>query len=157
MSWREKGTEWLERYGLAEVVGLCTAFVGSVATRAITGSEIAAAYGASISENLGYYAVIVGREVVRDWRVAFAAGRRYGLRGASRTFRNLALEFGIAELLDSAVLRPLAMGMGVRLFGRAAGIVVGKIAADFTFYVPVIAAYELLRSLPGARERAATD
>lgn len=154
MSWRAKGTEWLERYGAAELVGLGTAFIGSLATRAITGSEIAAAYGASIGENLGYYAVIVGREIVHDWRAAFAAGRRYGLRGVSRTGRNLALEFGIAELLDSAVLRPLAMGLGVRFFGRGAGIVVGKIAADVTFYVPVICAYELRRYF---RARAAAD
>jgi hypothetical protein len=92
---------------------------------------------------------------VRDQRAAFALNRRYGLAGAARTARNLFFEFGVAELLDSTVLRPLAMGLGARFFGRALGVVVGKFAADVTFYVPVICAYELRRYL--ARSRAAAD
>ena len=115
MSWRQKGAEWLERYGVAEVVGLCTAVAGSFAARALTGSEIAAAYGGAMGENVGYYGVIIGREVVRDRRAAEAADRRYGMAGAARTARNLLFEFGVAEVLDSAVLRPLSMGLGVRL------------------------------------------
>ena len=157
MSWRAKGLEWLERYGIAEVAGLCTAIAGSFAARALTGSDIAAAYGGAMGENLGYYGVIVGREVVRDRRAAFELGRSYGLAGAARTARNLVFEFGIAEVLDSAVLRPLAMGLGARYFGRALGIVVGKLAADVTFYVPVICAYELRRYFGRMRARAATD
>ena len=145
MTWRAKGAEWLKRYGLAEVAGLCTAIAGSFVARALTGSEIAAAYGGAIGENLGYYGMIVGREVARDRRAAVGLGRGYGLAGAGRTGRNLVLEFGIAEILDSTVLRPLAMGLGVRFFGRGLCIIVGKLAADVTFYVPVICAYELRR------------
>ena len=154
MSWRAKGAEWLKRYGVAEVAGLCTAIVGSFAVRSLTGSEIAAAYGGAIGENLGYYGVIVGREVVHDRGAAAAVGRRYGLTGAGRTARNLLLEFGAAEILDSGLLRPLAMALGVRFFGRGLGIVVGKVAADLTFYVPVICAYELRRHFAQASERA---
>jgi hypothetical protein len=145
MSWRTKGAEWLKRYGVAEVAGLCTAVVGSFAARAVTHSEIAAAYGGAIGENLGYYGVIVGREVVHDRRGTIGNGRRYGFAGASRTARNLFLEFGAGEALDSTVLRPLAMGLGVRLIGPGLGIIAGKLAADLTFYVPVICAYELRR------------
>jgi len=154
MSWRAKGAEWLKRYGVAEVAGLCTALAGSFAARALTGNDIAAAYGGAMGENLGYYGVIVGREVVHDRRAAFLAGRGYGLAGAARTARNLVFEFGIAEVLDSGMLRPLAMGLGVRFFGRGVGIVVGKFAADLTFYIPVICAYEIRRYLGRANERA---
>ena len=157
MSWRRKGAEWLERYGIAEVVGSCTAVAGAFAARALTGSEVAAAYGGALGENLGYYGIVIGREVLRDRRAAFDLGRRYGVVGAARTARNLAFEFGIAELLDSTVLRPLAMGLGARFFGTAVGVVVGKLAADVTFYLPVIGAYELRRYLVRARARAATD
>ena len=157
MSWRRKGAEWLERYGVAEVVGLCTAVTGSFAARALTGSELAAAYGGAMGENVGYYGVIISREVARDRRAAAALNRAYGLAGAARTTRNLLFEFGIAEVLDSAVLRPLAMGLGVRFFGRAAGVVVGKLVADVTFYVPVICAYELRRYLAHSRSRAAAE
>src|SRR5689334_3537724 len=147
MSWRAKGTEWLKRYGVAEVAGLCTAVLGSFAARALTGNEIAAAYGGAIGENLGYYGVIIGREVVQDRRAAVALDRGYGVAGAGRTARNLLLEFGIAEALDSTLLRPLAMAVGVHVLGRGVGIVAGKLAADVTFYVPVICAYELRRYL----------
>jgi hypothetical protein len=145
MSWRTKGAEWLKRYGVAEVAGLCTAVVGSFAARAVTQSEIAAAYGGAIGENLGYYGVIVGREVVHDRRAIIGNGSRYGFAGAARTARNLFLEFGAGETLDSTVLRPLAMGLGVRFIGPGLGIIAGKLAADLTFYVPVICAYELRR------------
>ena len=145
MSWRAKGAEWLKRYGLAEVVGLCTAVLGSFAVRALTRNEIAAAYGGAIGENFGYYRIVIGREVVHDRRAAIALHGGYGMAGAWRTARNLALEFGVAEVLDSTLLRPFAMGLAVRFFGRALGIVVGKLAADLTFYLPVIGAYELRR------------
>lgn len=157
MAWRRKGAEWLERYGVAEVAGLCTAIAGSFAARALTGSEIAAAYGGAMGENLGYYGVMIGREVMHDRHAAHEADRHYGVAGAARTARNLVFEFGIAEVLDSTVLRPLAMGLGVRFFGRSLGVVVGKLAADVTFYVPVICAYELRRYLGRSRARAATD
>jgi hypothetical protein len=53
------------------------------------------------------------------------------------------------------------MGLGVRFFGRGVGIVVGKLAADLTFYAPVICAYELRRYLgrvsARARARAAAE
>lgn len=156
MSWRAKAAEWLGRYGVAEIAGLCTAIAGSLAARILTGSEIAAAYGGSLGENLGYYGIIIGREIAHDRRAAFALGLRYGFVGAGRTARNLVLEFGIAEALDSTILRPLAMALGVRFLGRGFGIVVGKLAADVTFYVPVICAYELRRHLARAGERART-
>src|SRR6185503_4430782 len=99
MSWRAKGANWLKRYGVAEVAGLCSALVGSFAARALTGNEIAAAYGGAIGENIGYYGVIIGREVVSDRRAALAGGRGYGLMGSARTARNLVFEFGVAEAL----------------------------------------------------------
>jgi hypothetical protein len=48
------------------------------------------------------------------------------------------------------------MGLGARYLGPALGIVIGKLAADVTFYVPVICAYELRRYLGRVRARAAT-
>ena len=158
MRWRAKGAEWLRRYGLAEVAGTSTALAGAFVVRALTGNEIAAAYGAALGENVGYYGVILGFDVARGVRAARARGARYGVAGALLTLRDLVLEFGFAEAFDSAVVRPLAMAAGVRLFGREAGILAGKLAADVVFYVPVICAYELRRivSRP-ARVRSPAD
>ena len=139
-----------ERYGLAEVAGVCGALLGATLLRAMTGSDIAAAYGGSLGENVGFYGVIVGREVWQDRRAAHHAGERYRLPHAIRTSAKLLIEFGLAEVLDSALVRPLAMGLGIRYLGREWGVLAGKVAADVLFYIPVITAYEWRRRL--ARE-----
>jgi len=136
---------WLRRYGPAEVTGIVTALLGSYAVHALTGSEIAAAFGGALGETLGFYGVIVGREIRTDRQTARAAGVQYGPRAWLRTAANLMIEFGPAEILDSGLIRPAAMGLGTRLLGRALGVPLGKLAADVTFYVPVILIYEWRR------------
>ncbi|HTI05401.1 MAG TPA: hypothetical protein VL549_08800 [Gemmatimonadales bacterium] len=136
---------WLHRYGPAELTGITTALLGSYGVHALTGNEVAAAFGGALGETIGFYGVIVTREVRSDAAAARAAGARYGPRAWLRTVTNLLMEFGGAEVLDSAVIRPLAMGFGTRLLGRPLGIPLGKLAADITFYVPVIFVYEWRR------------
>ena len=150
MRWRAKGSEWLRRYGLAELVGVGSALAGSWTAYALTRSEVAAAYGGAIGENVGYYGVIVARDLTHAARAARAVGRSLGVGGVLRTARNLVLEFGVAELIDTWLVRPLAMGLGMRYFGRTAGVIAGKLLADVAFYVPVIFAYELRRRLTRA-------
>jgi len=136
---------WLYRYGPAELSGLVTALLGSYGVHALTGNEVAAAFGGAIGETIGFYTVIIGREIRSDAALARATGIPYGPRGWFRTAANLMIEFGAAELLDTGLIRPLAMGIGTRLLGRAWGIPLGKLAADITFYVPVILIYEWRR------------
>lgn len=148
---------WLHRYGPAEVAGIATAMVGSYSVHAVTGNEIAAAFGGAIGETLGFYGVIIGREIRRAAMAARIAELPYGPRGWFKTFSWLILEFGPAEILDTGVIRPFTMGVGTRLLGRALGIPLGKLAADITFYVPVILTYEWRRrrephaNAPGGR------
>src|ERR1044072_6559329 len=136
---------WLHRYGPAELTGIVTALLGSYAARALTGSEIAAEFGGSLGETLGVYAVIVARVIRADAAAARASGLRYDTRARLRTAANLLVEYGPAEILDTGVIRPFTMGAGTRLFGRALGVPLGKIAADITFYLPVILIYEWRR------------
>jgi hypothetical protein len=136
---------WLHRYGPAELCGIATALLGSYGVHALTGNEIAAAFGGSIGETLGFYSVIIGREIRRHREAARVAELPYGPRGWFKTFSWLILEFGPAEILDTGIIRPFTMGLGTRLLGRALGIPLGKLAADVTFYVPVIAIYEWRR------------
>ena len=138
-------TRWLRRYGPAEVTGIGTALLGSYVVHALTGNEIAAAFGGALGETLGFYGVIVGREIRTDRRTARAGGVTYGPRAWLTTAANLMIEFGPAEILDSGIIRPAAMGFGTRLLGRALGVPLGKLAADVTFYVPVILLYEWRR------------
>jgi hypothetical protein len=60
--------------------------------------------------------------------------------------RDLVLEFGLAEALDTLLVRPALMYAAGRLLSDALlGVFVGKLAADVIFYFPTIAAYELRR------------
>ena len=118
---------------------------------ALTRNEIAAAYGAVLGENLGFYGLIVARELRSDRRLAHAHGQHYGTRGALRTAASLMLEFGPAEALDSIIIRPAAIGLGTLYLGRPWGVIAGKLAADVTFYIPVIVAYEMQRRIARAR------
>ena|SRR5207249_4363661 len=136
--------DWLRRYAVAELCGSVSAVAGALLMHALGGNAVLVAVGGTLGENLGYYGVIVSREL------------RTG-DGVLAGVRNLLLEFGPAELLDSGFIRPLAMGLGAHYLGAARGVLAGKIAADITFYVPVIATYELRRYYARTRVETADE
>jgi len=137
--------DWIARYGFAELAGIACAFVGAALVRRLTGSAVAAAYGAAWGESLGYASVIVARDFLTESRAAREAEQRFGARQASGLVGGLLAEFGPAALLDTFITRPLVMGLGIRWLGLGPGIVVGKAAADVLFYLPVIFVYERRR------------
>ena len=147
--------EWLRRYGVAELMGTCTALAGAWLVQRLGGNAVAAAYGGALGENVGFYGTIILREFAAERRAALAARVTFGPLHALRTAGALLLEFGPAEALDSLVIRPLAMGVGTRQLGWRLGVIAGKLAADVTFYVPVILTYEM-RRMRSMRRRSAS-
>jgi hypothetical protein len=140
--YRAKVTDWLRRYGLAECVGLTCALVASFVVRRLSRSDIAAAYGAAWGESIGYSSVIILRDYLAAMRAAHSAGRSVNVRDAGGVATGLLTEFGPSAVLDTLVIRPLAMGVGMRLVGPQRGVIAGKIGADILFYIPVIFIYE---------------
>jgi hypothetical protein len=66
--------------------------------------------------------------------------------------RALLWEFGVAEVLDSFLVRPLCMYAAVRLTGTLAlGIILGKLAADAVFYAIAITFYEIGKKRRGEK------
>ncbi len=126
---------WLWRYLPAEAAALIAALVAANLVQAVSGNTALAAVAGAWGENGAYYAVMLARELFETqslWRAA----------------RNLVIEFGPAEALDSLLVRPAAMYAATQLFGDLSlGVIVGKLAADVVFYIPAIAAYELRRSV----------
>ena len=144
--------EWLVRYGPAECGGLVFAFAASVIVRHFVGpthSAVAAAYAAAWGEMIGYAGVLIVRDFNAQTRLAQRSTRSLSARDAGLIASGLLAEFGPAGLVDTVITRPLMMALGLRLFGAAVGIVVGKVAADVLFYVPVIYMYERRKASRG--------
>lgn len=148
---RAKLSDWLRRYGLAECAGVSCALLASVTVRRVTGDGVAAAYGGALGESVGYSSVIILRDYLAAARGARAAGRLLGVRDAGKITAGLIAEFGPSAFLDTLVVRPFAMGVGMRLIGPQLGLIAGKLAADIFFYLPVILIYERRKRI--ARKR----
>lgn len=141
--WQSKFFEWLRRYGPAELMGIVTAYLGYFAGHHLFHNDIITAYMAAMGENVGFYGVIIVRELL----IQLKRSEHTFFSNLTRTIIHIGTEFGPAEALDSLVLRPLFMGLGIKFFGPLAGVMTGKIAADVTFYVPVIISYEVRQYL----------
>lgn len=133
---------WIRRYGPSEVVGTVVAVGAAVAVEQATDSAVLAGYVATIAETTVYYGVMFLRESIRAAHRAGAAGKPYGSRDLLPVLRGLVMEFGVAESLDAALVRPVLMGAGLRLIGGTLGALVGKLLADLAFYGPVLTVYE---------------
>lgn len=134
--------EWLRRYGPSELLGTLVAMGVATVVQDTTGSTVAAAYVATLAETTVYYGLMLLRETLRDAHGAGKRGEPYGSTDVLRSARNLVLEFGLAEAIDAGVIRPLCLGLGLRLIGGGFGVLLGKVAADLAFYGPVLAIYE---------------
>jgi hypothetical protein len=135
--------EWFARYAPAEAAAILGALFATVVADRF-GVAAATAYAGAVGDGVGFYAVLLVRDLRR---------RPKGSRGRlARTLRGLVVEFGPAELLDSFVVRPLAMYLAARWLGHAAaGVVVGKVVADAVFYAVAIVGYEMRRHVAGRR------
>jgi hypothetical protein len=133
-AWRSRAGRWLRRYGPAEIAAIIGSYVGYLGVLAAGGGALLAAWLAAWTENIGFYSVMVGRTLRQA-----PAGQR--LRGLAQ----LAAELGPAEALDSLLLRPIAVAGAVQFLGIGWGVLVGKLAADATFYLIAILSHERLR------------
>ena len=70
------------------------------------------------------------------------------------SLRSIAVEFGPAEVIDSIIIRPVALYAGPYILGNVAvGWVVGSLVADIAFYVMAIFSYERFTSLLARPQR----
>jgi hypothetical protein len=134
-----RAMEWLRRYLPAELLSMVATLLCAMAAMALCHNQAVAAVAGTWAENLAYYGLIVARDLR-------ASGRR-SPGSALATLRDIVLEFGPSELLDSLLIRPAALytGMALAPDAPATGLLAGKLAADLVFYLPTITSYELLR------------
>jgi hypothetical protein len=135
---------WVKRFLPAEVAGTIVAVLVSTFTHYYTKNAVIAAYAGSVCETIAFYATII----IHDARIATKNLKEEGKTLSFRSFvyllRNILLDFGVAELMDSLLLRPFCMYIfPIWLKNYPLGILAGKIASDIVFYLPVIISYEL--------------
>ena len=133
---------WMARFLPAEVLGLVGSYAGYLVCSRAGFPPAVAAYGAAMGENCVYYAVIFLRDL---------AAQPPGQRRAGTILRAMIHDFGLAEALDTLVMRPGATLLAVTVLGEAIGIAVGKVAADAVFYGLAITFWERRRAREGAR------
>ena len=96
------------------------------------------ALAALVGEIIGFYAVLADHHLCRA-----GAGRPQTVRAAiGRTGLLLVAEFGVAELLDTLLIRPAALMLGVWLLPDPLwGLLAGKVVADVIFYAIAAGAF----------------
>jgi hypothetical protein len=130
---------WIVRYLPAEIVGTAAMVLAGIAVTAWTHNPALVAIAALVGEIIGFYTVLAITIYVEQvqisprWRTAMA-----------RTFLLLIAEFGVAELLDTLLIRPAALMLGVWLIPDPVwGILAGKVLADIVFYAIAAGAFTI--------------
>ncbi|MFE5408412.1 hypothetical protein [Microbacterium sp. NPDC056569] len=144
---------WIVRYLPAEVVGTAAMVMGGLLATMWTDAAPLIAVAALLGEIVGFYAVLAVTIYIEQTQVS--ATRR---RAAGRTAVLLVAEFGAAELLDTFLVRPAALMIGVWLIPDPLwGMLAGKIAADIVFYAVAAGAFTVTAKtgLRDARRRRA--
>jgi hypothetical protein len=140
---KKKIYSWLCRYLPAEVLGTIAALIAAMFVHRITNSDVAASLGGTWGENIGYYGYFLFKEVNHSIANYQKTNKRYRISSFLINIRNLAVEFGIPEWLDTGIIRPFLMFLFPKIVGNfPLGIIIGKIAADIVFYTGVIGIHE---------------
>ena len=146
---------WVVRYLPAEIVGTAAMIMAGLGVTIWTDAPALIAIAALLGEIVGFYLVLAitiyieQHAVSANWR-----------RAIIRTFLLLVAEFGVAELLDTLLIRPAALVAGVWLLPDPMwGLLAGKVFADVIFYAIAAGAFTLtartgLRDGRRSRERA---
>jgi len=146
---RQKVVEWIRRYLPLEIAGWAGELGSAAATYWLTGSFAAAVVVGTIGASVGYYATAYINGV--RWSYRAQQRRSWPMRvlvANALSLRSIAVEFGPAEVIDSIIIRPVALYAGPYVLGNVAvGWVVGSLVADIAFYVMVIFSYERFTGL----------
>ncbi|MBF9142635.1 hypothetical protein [Hymenobacter properus] len=136
--------EWLRRYLPAELLSALATLAAAGLVMRASRSGVRAALAGTWAGNVAYFGLLLAQDVRLARRARRQRGYAYTWRTFGQNLRALAVEFGAAEVLDSLVIRPALMYYLPRWLGHfAAGILLAKLLADVTFYIPAILSYEL--------------
>jgi hypothetical protein len=141
---RTRVKEWLKRYLPAEILSVAATLATAWFTYQVTGNGIKTALAGTWSGNIAYFGYILAVDMWQTRQACKARQQPYRWLIFWKNVKALAVEFGVAEIADSLFIRPLLMYyLPLWLGSLSKGILLAKLAADVTFYVPAIISYEL--------------
>lgn len=141
---KQKLKEWLKRYLLAEILGLAIVLLVSNLVYFLFGNIILAAFLGTWSENITYYGTIA----YKDLKLRKQNHGQITFWGFLKVFRNIIVEFGPAEYLDSFIIRPFYMILFPYLIPNySLAVLIASVLANITYYVPTIISYELRKKV----------
>lgn len=124
---------------------VCTIFAVLFAsvTYSFTKNDILTALAGTWGENIGFYGVIVIRDVKKSKQQHRKSRKKYTFISLLNNIKSIILEFGPAEVIDTFLSRPFMMYIFPKFIGNIQlGIIIGKIAADIICYIMIISSYE---------------
>ena len=130
---------WIARYLPAEISGTAAMVVAGLLATLWTDAAPLIALAALLGEIAGFYAVLAVTIYLE--MVPVSATRR---RAVGKTGVLLVAEFGAAEVLDTLLVRPAALLLGIWLVPDPVwGMLLGKVAADIVFYAVAAGAFTI--------------
>ena len=141
---KHKVKEWVKRYLPAEILSILLTLISAWLANELTHNAITTALASTWGGNIAYFGYILVSDVWISINNCKRVNEVYAWKNFLLDIKALAVEFGVAELIDSLLIRPALMFYcPIWLNNLSLGVLVGKIAADVTFYIPTIISYEL--------------
>ncbi len=129
---------------LAELLSLVATLAVAQLTFYMTQSQITTALMATLWGNVVYFGCILVSDVIATKKECATSNQVYNTKTLLKNIRAMFVEFGVAEVIDSLLVRPALMYYLPILVGDLSlGTFLAKIAADLSFYVPTIIFYEI--------------
>jgi len=141
---KTKIKDWLKRYLPAEILSVIITVISSIIAFKTTNNAITTAFVGTWAGNIAYFGYILISDVLKSINKCHLRNIPYTKIDFLLNIKALALEFGIAELIDSLFIRPALMYyFPIWVGDLTLGVLIAKIAADVTFYIPAIISYEM--------------
>lgn len=123
---------FIKRYGIAELVSASISYLLAYLASIVTSDKILISYFASIGAFIGFYLMLFLQEVK-----AFPHPEKCSKKQIiKRIMVNLVIEFGLSELLDVFIVRPLCIYLAqLYLTNFILTIITGNIAANNIFFL----------------------
>src|SRR4051812_30572528 len=148
-----KAAKWLKRFLPAEIVGTISAIASTYVAMQLTDNRVTIAFTASIAETIGFYLTIITTDTLVVRKKLKAESRTLTVKQSLVILKDIIVDFGPAELVDSFVTRPLFMYLfPLWLANYPMGVIAGKIASDLAFYIPVIIVTEIRTHIARRKE-----